>query len=92
MCPDNQWKRVSKGLPWVGIMSPFDYKILDIRTFGGSSNVSTVELVAKQGRVLVLFCVLQNSKTKQSRVCICRVFHIPDCVFNHGDSVTEFGF
>jgi hypothetical protein len=29
-------------------MSPFDYKILDIRTFGGSSNVSTVELVAKQ--------------------------------------------
>ncbi|KAG7627928.1 NEMP family [Arabidopsis thaliana x Arabidopsis arenosa] len=48
MCPDNQWKRVSKGLPWVGIMSPFDYKILDIRTFGGSSNVSTVELVAKQ--------------------------------------------
>ncbi|KAG7565088.1 NEMP family [Arabidopsis suecica] len=48
MCPHGQWKKVSKGLPWVGIMSPFDYKILEIRIFGGSSNVITLELSAKQ--------------------------------------------
>ncbi|XP_023638543.1 uncharacterized protein LOC17886201 isoform X2 [Capsella rubella] len=48
MCPHGQWKKVSKELPWVGIMSPFDYKILDVRTFGGSSNITTLELVAKQ--------------------------------------------
>lgn len=59
MCPHGQWKKVSKGLPWVGMMSPFDSKILDIRAFGGSSKVITLELSAKQGRVLVLFCVLQ---------------------------------
>ncbi|CAH8268067.1 unnamed protein product [Arabidopsis lyrata] len=48
MCPHGQWKKVSKGLPWVGMMSPFDSKILDIRAFGGSSKVITLELSAKQ--------------------------------------------
>ncbi|XP_010426513.1 PREDICTED: uncharacterized protein LOC104711511 [Camelina sativa] len=48
MCSHGQWEKVSKGLPWVGIMSPFDYKILDIRTYGSSSEVVTLELVAKQ--------------------------------------------
>ncbi|ESQ45551.1 hypothetical protein EUTSA_v10010344mg [Eutrema salsugineum] len=46
MCPHGQWKKVSKG-SWVGIMSPFDYKILDIRTSGGSSEF-TLEFSAKQ--------------------------------------------
>ncbi|KFK34252.1 hypothetical protein AALP_AA5G120700 [Arabis alpina] len=46
MCPRSQWKKLSKG-SWIGKMSPFDYKIIDIRTFGSSSKV-TLELSAKQ--------------------------------------------
>ncbi|KAF3439071.1 hypothetical protein FNV43_RR17346 [Rhamnella rubrinervis] len=31
MCPQGQWEKVSKGF-WVQSMSPFDHKVLDIRT------------------------------------------------------------
>ncbi|KAL1195035.1 hypothetical protein V5N11_031127 [Cardamine amara subsp. amara] len=48
MCPHGQWKKMSKGESWVGIMSPFDYKIVDIRTFGDSSKFITLEFSAKQ--------------------------------------------
>ncbi|GLT75384.1 hypothetical protein SLA2020_471150 [Shorea laevis] len=35
MCPQGKWEKVSKGL-WVRSMSPFDYKLLDIRMTGSS--------------------------------------------------------
>ncbi|XP_062014064.1 uncharacterized protein LOC133730502 [Rosa rugosa] len=35
MCPDSQWEKVSKG-SWSGSMSPFEHKLLDIRTAGSS--------------------------------------------------------
>ncbi|QCD98214.1 hypothetical protein DEO72_LG6g2932 [Vigna unguiculata] len=31
MCPHSQWEKVAKGY-WTRSMSPFDHKILDIRT------------------------------------------------------------
>ncbi|KAB1214919.1 Cysteine-rich and transmembrane domain-containing protein 1 [Morella rubra] len=35
MCPQGQWEKVAKG-SWVRSMSPFDYRLLDIRTTGSS--------------------------------------------------------
>ena len=35
MCPQGQWEKVVKG-SWVRSMSPFDHRILDIRTAGSS--------------------------------------------------------
>ncbi|PRQ33638.1 putative NEMP family protein [Rosa chinensis] len=35
MCPDSQWEKVSKG-SWSGSMSPFEHKLLAIRTAGSS--------------------------------------------------------
>ncbi|RDX95073.1 hypothetical protein CR513_22451, partial [Mucuna pruriens] len=35
MCPHGQWEKVAKG-SWARSMSPFDHKILDIRTAGSS--------------------------------------------------------
>ncbi|XP_050291946.1 uncharacterized protein LOC126732919 isoform X3 [Quercus robur] len=35
MCPQGQWEKVVKGF-WVRSMSPFDHRILDIRTAGSS--------------------------------------------------------
>ncbi|GMN34317.1 hypothetical protein TIFTF001_004615 [Ficus carica] len=41
MCPEDQWEKVSKG-SWVRHMSPFDHKILDIRT--ASSSLESFEV------------------------------------------------
>lgn len=35
MCPQGQWEKVAKG-SWVRSVSPFDYRLLDIRTTGSS--------------------------------------------------------
>ncbi|CAH2043263.1 unnamed protein product, partial [Thlaspi arvense] len=43
MCPTSRWEKVSKG-SWVQTMSPFDHKILDVRT--ASSSKATMELSA----------------------------------------------
>lgn len=43
MCPHSQWEKVSKG-SWSGSMSPFEHKLLDIRTAGSSLESFEVSL------------------------------------------------
>ncbi|KAJ0241989.1 hypothetical protein HA466_0213270 [Hirschfeldia incana] len=45
MCPPSRWEKVSKG-SWVQTMSPFDHKVLDVRSI--SSAKVTLELSAVQ--------------------------------------------
>ncbi|CAH2064586.1 unnamed protein product, partial [Thlaspi arvense] len=47
MCPHGQWTKLSEG-SWVGVMSPFDYKILDVRTSCGGSSKAILEFSATQ--------------------------------------------
>lgn len=46
MCPQGQWEKVSKG-SWVQSMSPFDHKVLDIRT--ASSYLQRFEVSIEEG-------------------------------------------
>ncbi|KAL2348302.1 hypothetical protein Fmac_002302 [Flemingia macrophylla] len=43
MCPQGQWEKVAKG-SWARSMSPFDHKILDIRTAGSSLEIFGVSV------------------------------------------------
>ncbi|XP_062004908.1 uncharacterized protein LOC133722096 isoform X2 [Rosa rugosa] len=43
MCPHSQWEKVSKG-SWSGSMSPYERKLLDIRTVGSSLESFEVSL------------------------------------------------
>ncbi|KAK3224512.1 hypothetical protein Dsin_011537 [Dipteronia sinensis] len=56
MCPQGQWEKVSKGL-WVQPMSPFDLKILDVRT---TSSSETFEVSIEEDFFLyrIIFLVL----------------------------------
>ncbi|CAI8589000.1 unnamed protein product [Vicia faba] len=45
MCPQGQWEKVAKG-SWVRSMSPFDHKLLDIRTVG--STLENFEVSAEE--------------------------------------------
>ncbi|CAH8364054.1 unnamed protein product [Eruca vesicaria subsp. sativa] len=45
MCPTSRWEKATKG-SWVQTMSPFDYKVLDVRSV--SSNKVNLELSAVQ--------------------------------------------
>lgn len=45
MCPQGQWEKVAKG-SWVQPMSPFDHKLLDIRTAG--STLENFEVSAEE--------------------------------------------
>ncbi|KAI3774548.1 hypothetical protein L1987_49106 [Smallanthus sonchifolius] len=45
MCPEGQWEKLTNR-SWVRSMSPFDYKLLDIRSVGPS--VGTVEVVLNE--------------------------------------------
>lgn len=47
MCPQGQWEKVAKG-SWVRSMSPFDHKLLDIRTVG--STLENFEVSAEEGK------------------------------------------
>lgn len=51
MCPEDQWEKVSKG-SWVRHMSPFDHKILDIRT--ASSSLESFEVSIEEGNLFEL--------------------------------------
>ncbi|XP_020230410.1 uncharacterized protein LOC109811161 isoform X2 [Cajanus cajan] len=43
MCPHGQWEKVAKG-SWARSMSPFDHKILDIRTAGSTLEIFEVSV------------------------------------------------
>lgn len=51
MCPQGQWEKVAKG-SWVRSMSPFDHKLLDIRTVG--STLENFEVSAEEGKLLLV--------------------------------------
>ncbi|KAK9071024.1 hypothetical protein SSX86_009592 [Deinandra increscens subsp. villosa] len=57
MCPESLWEKLTNG-SWVRSMSPFDHKLLDIRSVG--SSVGTVEVVLNEEFYLyrVIFLVL----------------------------------
>lgn len=46
MCPQGQWEKVAKG-SWARPMSPFDHKLLDIRT--GGSTLENFEVSTEEG-------------------------------------------
>lgn len=52
MCPQGQWEKVAKG-SWVRSMSPFDNRILDIRTAGSSLENFVVSI--EEGTFLSLY-------------------------------------
>ncbi|KAL6224954.1 hypothetical protein ACLB2K_003808 [Fragaria x ananassa] len=43
MCPHSQWEKVSKG-SWSGSMSPYEHKLVDIRTAASSLDIFEVSL------------------------------------------------
>ncbi|KAI3803839.1 hypothetical protein L1987_32001 [Smallanthus sonchifolius] len=55
MCPEGQWEKLTNW-SWVRSMSPFDYKLLDIRSVGPS--VGTVEVVLNEEFYLYRFIFL----------------------------------
>lgn len=50
MCPPSRWEKVSKG-SWVQTMSPFDHKVIDVRSI--SSAKVTLELSAVEGKIFL---------------------------------------
>ncbi|MCI28208.1 profilin, partial [Trifolium medium] len=54
MCSQGQWEKVVKG-SWVRSMSPFDHKLLDIRTLG--STLENFELSVEEGKLLITSCI-----------------------------------
>ncbi|CAA2979314.1 uncharacterized protein LOC111367259 isoform X1 [Olea europaea subsp. europaea] len=57
MCPQGQWERLTEGL-WVGSMSPFGHKLLDIRMGAASSGSLHVFLDEEFYLFRVVFLVL----------------------------------
>ncbi|EYU44506.1 hypothetical protein ABFS82_08G059200 [Erythranthe guttata] len=57
MCPEDQWERLNKGL-WIKSMSPFDHKILDVRTVASYSENLEVSIDEEFFAYRVLFLVL----------------------------------
>ncbi|KAI7728789.1 hypothetical protein M8C21_015525, partial [Ambrosia artemisiifolia] len=57
MCPEDRWEKLTNG-SWVRSMSPFDHKLLDIRSVGPS--VGTVEVALNEEFYLyrVIFLIL----------------------------------
>ncbi|GKU98805.1 hypothetical protein SLEP1_g11754 [Rubroshorea leprosula] len=70
MCPQGKWEKVSKGL-WVRSMSPFDYKLLDIRMTGSSIEPLEVSIEEEFYGYRILFLIvgfiLLNSATFLSK-------------------------
>ncbi|XP_010451082.1 PREDICTED: uncharacterized protein LOC104733174 [Camelina sativa] len=57
MCPDNQWEKVSNG-SWIQTMSPFDQKILNVRTTGSSKVTLKVSTVEEWCMIHIVFLIL----------------------------------
>lgn len=93
MCPLGQWEKVTKG-SWVRSMSPFDNRILDIRTAGSSLENFVVSI--EEGTFLVyilmdfppiIFLTLVTGST--TVILFCRIFLISRNMFNPGHSFDE---
>ncbi|CAL2267459.1 unnamed protein product [Prunus armeniaca] len=57
MCPHSQWEKVAKG-SWSGSMSPFEDKLLDIRTAGSSLESFEVSIEEEFFRYRLIFLIL----------------------------------
>ena len=57
MCPQSQWEKVFKG-SWAQFMSPFDHKIVDIRTSGLSIESFEVSIEEEFFQYRIIFLVL----------------------------------
>ncbi|XP_038906035.1 uncharacterized protein LOC120091936 [Benincasa hispida] len=57
MCPQSQWQKVAKG-SWVQSMSPFDHKLLDIRTSGLSLESFEVSIEEEFFLYRIIFLIL----------------------------------
>ncbi|BFG35781.1 hypothetical protein CerSpe_220550 [Prunus speciosa] len=57
MCPHSQWEKVAKG-SWSGSMSPFEHKLLDIRTAGSSLESFEVSIEEEFFRYRLIFLIL----------------------------------
>ncbi|PQQ12445.1 nuclear envelope integral membrane protein 1 isoform X1 [Prunus yedoensis var. nudiflora] len=57
MCPHSQWEKVAKG-SWSGSMSPFELKLLDIRTAGSSLGSFEVSIEEEFFRYRLIFLIL----------------------------------
>ncbi|XP_041002242.1 nuclear envelope integral membrane protein 1 isoform X2 [Juglans microcarpa x Juglans regia] len=73
MCPQSQWEKVTKG-SWVRSMSPFDNRLLDIRTTGSSLEKFEVsieeELFSYRITCLILGIVLMSLSSSLSNSLI----------------------
>ncbi|BBH05886.1 Uncharacterized conserved protein DUF2215 [Prunus dulcis] len=57
MCPHSQWEKVAK-VSWSGSMSPFEHKLLDIRTAGSSLESFEVSIEEEFFRYRLIFLIL----------------------------------
>ncbi|XP_022149433.1 uncharacterized protein LOC111017862 [Momordica charantia] len=57
MCPQSQWEKVAKG-SWIQSMSPFDHKLLDIRTSGLSLESFEVSIEEEFFLYRIIFLIL----------------------------------
>ena len=92
MCPPSRWEKVSKG-SWVQTMSPFDHKVIDVRSI--SSAKVTLELSAVEGIDLSLFLCFSNCfYFLICQLCfrLCRVFNVSHSVLNTWCGFVGFGF
>uniref|UniRef100_A0A0A0LD37 Uncharacterized protein n=1 Tax=Cucumis sativus TaxID=3659 RepID=A0A0A0LD37_CUCSA len=57
MCPQSQWEKAFEG-SWAQFMSPFDHRILDIRTSGLSLETFEVSIEEEFSRYRIIFLIL----------------------------------
>ncbi|CAA7034637.1 unnamed protein product [Microthlaspi erraticum] len=57
MCPQSRWEKVSKGL-WIQTMSPFDHKVLDVRSASSSNVTLEVSAVEEFYMYRIVFLIL----------------------------------
>lgn len=57
MCPPSRWEKVSKG-SWVQTMSPFDHKVLDVRSISSAKVTLELSAVEEFSMYRIVFLIL----------------------------------
>ena len=81
MCPHSQWEKVSKG-SWSGSMSPYEHKLVEIRT--AASSLDIFEVALEEGYFLVshAYTVTLTFSSWFTNLCFCFAeFYISRLVF-----------
>lgn len=79
MCPQSQWEKVTKG-SWVRSMSPFDNRLLDLRTTG--SSLDKLEVSIEEGILLFNQCIYSFPLIFMLGICFFDRFYARD-LFNY---------